>query len=255
MTVCNMSIEAGRQGRPGRAGRDDVRLPRRAATTRRRATAWERPSPSGGRCAATTTRCGTRRCTSTPPTLRPQVSWGTNPAQVDVDRRRGPVARRLRRRRRPARTSAGRSSTWASTAGTPMRDIAVDTVFIGSCTNSRIEDLRAAAAVLDGPPRHGQAGDGRARQPRREGAGRGRGPRPGVHRRRRRLARAGLLDVPGDEPRQAGARRAGGQHEQPQLRGPPGPRRPHPPRLPRRRRRHRGGRALQHPRRSGAVSS
>jgi 3-isopropylmalate/(R)-2-methylmalate dehydratase large subunit len=35
-------------------------------------------------------------------------------------------------------------------AGTPVRDVAVDTVFVGSCTNSRIEDLRAAAGVLDG---------------------------------------------------------------------------------------------------------
>ena len=36
------------------------------------------------------------------------------------------------------------------TAGTPLRQIAVDTVFLGSCTNSRIEDFRAAAAVLEG---------------------------------------------------------------------------------------------------------
>ena len=38
-------------------------------------------------------------------------------------------------------------------AGTPLREISVDTVFLGSCTNSRIEDFRAAAAVLERPDR------------------------------------------------------------------------------------------------------
>ena len=235
-----------RQGRARRPRRHDVRLPR-----------GPRPRPEGGgvgrggrrrgaSCAATTARSGTGRCTSTPPTLRPQVSWGTNPGQVtSID---GAVPSPDDFADPTTRETVARALEYMGlTAGTAMRDIPVDTVFIGSCTNSRIEDLRAAAAVLDGrhvtakrvmvvPGSHAVKAQAEAEGLHRD-----------LHRRRRRLARARLLDVPGHEPRQAGARRALGEHQQPQLRGAPGPRRAHPPRVPRRRRRHRGGRPLLDP--------
>jgi 3-isopropylmalate/(R)-2-methylmalate dehydratase large subunit len=87
--------------------------------------------------------------------LVPHVTWGTNPGQVvPID---GSVPSPDELDDPADRESAARALAYMGlAAGTPMREVAVDTVFIGSCTNSRIEDLREAATVLDGRHvRHG----------------------------------------------------------------------------------------------------
>ena len=148
MTVCNMSIEGG--ARAGLVAPDDTTF------------AWLEGRPHAPEGAAWERALDDWRSLATDPdaafdkaveldaaSLVPHVSWGTNPSQVapidgtvpDPDAMLDPAERDAARRALAYQGLA---------AGTPVRDIAVDTVFIGSCTNARMEDLRAAAAVIEG---------------------------------------------------------------------------------------------------------
>lgn len=148
MTVCNMAIEAG--ARSGMVAVDDVTLEylkgRPMAPT---GADWDRAvaqwrtlrTDPGARFDAVIQIDAS--------SIRPQVTWGTSPEMVvtiddrvpDPDKEKDPV-----RREGMARALA----YMGLKPNTPMSEIRVDRVFIGSCTNSRIEDLRQAAAVVRG---------------------------------------------------------------------------------------------------------
>jgi 3-isopropylmalate/(R)-2-methylmalate dehydratase large subunit len=148
MTICNMSIEAG--ARAGMVAPDDTTFAYLEGRPHApRAGAWERALDEWR---ALTTDDGVafdREVTLDANELRPHVTWGTNPSQVAaID---GVVPDPASFPEPAAREAAERALVYMGIeAGTPIHDIEIDTVFIGSCTNSRIEDLRAAAAVVDG---------------------------------------------------------------------------------------------------------
>ena len=148
MTLCNMSIEAG--ARAGMIAPDEVTFAylqgRRFAPGGR---AWEDAVTSWRTLATEAGAQFDRVAGVEASSLVPYITWGTTPAMV------APVTERV-----PDPDSAASEADRAAAqraleymdlrAGTPMEDIPVDRVFIGSCTNARLEDLMAAAEVVKG---------------------------------------------------------------------------------------------------------
>ena len=147
MTVCNMSIEAG--ARAGLIAPDETTFaylegrPRApAGDDWERAVAWWRTLPSDPGAAYD------REVAIDAAAIEPQVTWGTSPQDVLPISGRVPDPGAASGERRAAMERA--LAYMGLEPGTGLQDIAIDRVFIGSCTNGRIEDLRQVAAIARG---------------------------------------------------------------------------------------------------------
>ncbi|HWC34809.1 MAG TPA: 3-isopropylmalate dehydratase large subunit [Mycobacteriales bacterium] len=141
MTVCNMSIEAG--ARAGMIAPDETTFAYlkdrphspKGAEWDAAVAAWKELASDDGATFDKVVKVDASK-------LSPWVTWGTNPGQGAALSSSVP---------QPRDAADERALEYMGlTAGTPLRDVRVDTVFIGSCTNGRLEDLRAAADVLRG---------------------------------------------------------------------------------------------------------
>ncbi len=148
MTVCNMAIEAG--ARAGMIAVDDKTIEyfhdRPFAP---KAAMWDRAVRTWLELKSDTDARFDVEVVFDAQAIKPQVSWGTSPEMVvPVDGTVPDPSQEIDSVRREGMTHA--LKYMGLTPGTPICAIALDKVFIGSCTNSRIEDLRAAASVAQG---------------------------------------------------------------------------------------------------------
>ncbi|MCS7006368.1 MAG: 3-isopropylmalate dehydratase large subunit [Thermoleophilia bacterium] len=152
MTICNMSIEAG--ARAGMVAPDDTTfayLEGRPAAPK--GAAWERALDAWRELRTDADAVFDREVEIDVAELEPQVTWGTTPGMV------APISGRVPD---PAacedpdeRAAWERALAYmALEPGTPLQEIRIDRVFLGSCTNARLEDLRLAASVVAGKKVH-----------------------------------------------------------------------------------------------------
>jgi 3-isopropylmalate/(R)-2-methylmalate dehydratase large subunit len=148
MTVCNMAIEAG--ARAGFVAVDDKTIDYvRGRPYAPAAGLWDRAVASWQQLHSDEGAVFEREVRIDAAEIRPQVTWGTSPEMVVPVDARVPDPADVSD---PVKAEGVRRALgyMGLQAGTPITDIRLDKVFIGSCTNSRIEDLRAAAAVVRG---------------------------------------------------------------------------------------------------------
>lgn len=148
MTVCNMSIEAG--ARAGMIAPDETTFDYlKGRPHAPQGEDWDRAVEHWRSLRTDDDAVFDKVVEIDAATLTPFVTWGTNPGQglplgaavPDPGQFADPVER----------SAAERALEYMGlSAGTPLREIEVDTVFVGSCTNGRLEDLRAAAGILRG---------------------------------------------------------------------------------------------------------
>jgi 3-isopropylmalate/(R)-2-methylmalate dehydratase large subunit len=148
MTICNMSIEAG--ARAGMVAPDETTFAylkdRRHAP---QGSDWDVALEAWRELRTDDGAVFDAEVVLRAEEIEPFVTWGTNPGQGLPLSAAVPDPASFADD--GARNSAERALAYMGlTPGTPLRDIAVDTVFLGSCTNGRIEDLRAAAEVIRG---------------------------------------------------------------------------------------------------------
>ncbi|MCL5076683.1 MAG: 3-isopropylmalate dehydratase large subunit [Actinobacteria bacterium] len=148
MTICNMSIEAG--ARAGMIAPDEITFEYiKGRPHAPKGADWDKAVEYWKSLSTDPDAQFDKEVVIDASTLSPYVSWGTNPSQVVPIS--GSVPDPESFLEPSQREAAARALSYMGlAAGTPITEISVDTVFIGSCTNSRIEDLRLASGVVKG---------------------------------------------------------------------------------------------------------
>ena len=148
MTICNMSIEAG--ARAGMIAPDEVTFEYlKGRPHAPEGEMWDKAVAYWKTLKTDDDAVFDKEVTLNAADLQPYVTWGTNPGQGAPITATVPVPEQIADE--TARNAAASALAYMGLEpGTPIKDIPVDTVFIGSCTNGRIEDLREAAAIMKG---------------------------------------------------------------------------------------------------------